>query len=129
VRSHFRRELHNPLELMRAWWPDADLSHITYNPKMKRRDRKYWRIEQAGGDGTLAHSVEMMQKLFLPLMNKTSYYLPDEPSDFRSVKDIRYAIGPVSHATVFGYVELRCGGEYPGQRERVRMPVISTLVF
>lgn len=121
--SDFKREKHNPIELMKMWWPDADLSHITYDPKMKASDREYWRIEESGGDGTLSFTIEMLQKALLPIINMCSTCKRTEPKDWRLVKGMKYTIGDMRHATVYGKVELRCGGKYHGQLERVRFPV------
>lgn len=121
--SAFKKEIHDPIELIRAWWPDADISHITYDKKMKASERDYWRIESSGGDGTLLFTIEMLQKALIPIVCKTTYGKTTAPKDMESVIDIKYTIGAMRHATVFGYVELRCGGKYPGQKERVRYPV------
>jgi len=40
---------------------------------------------------------------------------------------MRYVVGPMLLSTVFGVVDLKCG-RYPGQRERVRIPVICEVV-
>lgn len=117
--SRFTKQTHDPIELIKGWWPNADVSHIEYDPGMKASDREYWRIEQSGGDGTLLFTIEMLQKALLPLINKTTSYKPTAPD---VPCDIRYTIGSMRHVTVFGIVELRCG-RYPGQRERVRIPV------
>lgn len=127
--SDFTKAIHNPMEMIKEWWPDADISHIEYDPTMKRKDRQYWRIEQCGGDGTLLFSIDMMQKLLLRILNKDSWHIPSLPEDQSTVKDIKYTIGNISHATVFGKVELKCGGKYPGQCERVRMPVKCEYIY
>jgi hypothetical protein len=119
-----KREYHNPMELIKQWWPDADVSHITYDPEMRDKDRDYWRMEQSGGDGTLLFTIQMLQSALLPLLNKSTYFKRNEP-DWSKVKDIRYTIGKMRHVTVFGMVWLRCSttSKYPGQKERVRIPV------
>lgn len=50
VMCNFRKEKHNPIELIKKWCPDANIDHIIYDQNMKNRDRDYWRIEQSGGD-------------------------------------------------------------------------------
>jgi len=125
----FRRQLHNPIEFALLNWPDADISHITYDPNMKAGDREYWRIEQSGGDGTYAFTVEMLQKAILPILNRTTYFIDNPPTSWDDVIEVKYTIGDMRHVTVFGKVELRCGGKYDGQRERVRMPVKCEYVY
>lgn len=127
--SDFSRGYHNPMELIKQYWPDADTSHIEYDPNMKSADREYWRIESCGHDGTLMFTVEMFQKCLLPLLNRTTHYVSSAPDDWGKVKDIKYKIGRIRHAIVYGKVELRCGGKYPGLRERVRIPVICKYVY
>lgn len=123
--SGFRKELHDPMELIKTWWPDADVSHITYDPNMKAGDRDYWRIEQTGGDGTMTFTIEVLQKALIPLLNKSTFARKTEPKDWSKVRDIKYTIGKIRHVTVFGMILLRCSKthKYPGQRERVRIPV------
>lgn len=118
-----KKDKYDPIDLIKKWWPDADISHITYDKDMKIGGGDYLRIEQSGGDGTLSHTIQMIQKSLLPILNKESFTRNNEPSDWSKVKDIKYVIGPISHATVFGMVNLRCGGSFSGQRERVRYPV------
>ena len=129
--SDFRKELLDPMELIKQWWPDADVSHITYAPDMKGSERDYWRIEESGGDGTLLFTIEMLQKALLPLLNKTTCFKGSEPEDWAKVKDIKYTIGKIRHATVFGMIYLKCSKshKYPGLRERVRIPVKCEYVY
>jgi hypothetical protein len=121
--SNFTKELHDPMKLFEAWWPNVDVSHITYDPDMKASEREYWRIEQSGGDGTAMFTIEMLQKTLVPFLNRSTSYIPTNPEIWDDVKEIKYTIGKIRHVTVFGAVELRCGGTYQGQRERVRIPV------
>ena len=129
--SDFKKELHNPMELIKEWWPDADISHITYDSNMKSDERDYWRIEQSGSDGTVAFTIEMLQKALIPLLNKTTFSKITAPEDWGKVKDIKYTIGNIRHATVFGMIYLQCSktNKYPGQRERVRIPVKCEYVY
>lgn len=120
--SNFKKEYHNPLDLIKNFWPNADTSHIEFDPKMKANERDYWRIDQSGGDGTLLFTVEMLQKCLLPIVNKTSYCKATEP-DWSKVKGVKYIVGKMRHVTVYGLIELKCGGKYSGLRERVRFPV------
>lgn len=120
--AKWARERLNPIEHIKSWWPEADISHIEHDPKMKSRDRDYWIIRQSGGDGTLAFTIGMLQDALIPLVNKTTFFTRTKP-DWDHVVDFRYKIGDMRHVTVFGKVALRCGGVYPGLKERVRIPV------
>lgn len=123
---NFTRQYHNPLELIEQWGRNnVDLSHIEYDPTLKHG--QYSIIRQCGHDGTLFFTVEMMQKALLPLINKQSYWKKNTPKNWDDVIDIRYKIGRMKHATVFGKVKLQCG-TYPGQRERIRIPVICEII-
>ncbi len=126
--SDFRRDYHDPMELIKQYWPEADVSHIEYDPEMKAADREYWRIEGCGHDGTMMFTIEMLQKCLLPIVNMTTHFVPTEPSDASKLKAINYKIGKIRHVTVFGMVELRAG-RYPGQKERVRLPVVCEYVY
>lgn len=126
--SDFQRIHHDPIELIKQFWPEADISHIEYDPEMKSSDKEYCLIEQCGHDGTLIFTYEMLQKCLIPLLNKTTHYLPTTPKDWSKVKNIKYKIGKIKHAIVFGKVKLGAG-RYPGQRERVRIPVVCEYVL
>jgi len=124
----FTKQRHNPLELIAQYWPDANTSHITYDPNMK--DAEYHIIRQSGGDGTLSFTIEMLQEGLLNLVNGSSYYKKTEP-EWAKVKGIKYTVGDVKHATVFGMIYLKCSEthKYAGQRERTRIPVKCEYVY
>ena len=119
MKSSSSRDIINPMELITKWWPKADISHITYNPNMKSKDREFWRQDSAGHDGTLIFTIEMLYRLLIPLIQCSVYYKRTKPEH---IYNIHYTIGTIRHATVFGMVNLKCG-RYPGQTERVRIPV------
>ena len=98
---------------------------------MKAGDRDYWRIEQSGGDGTLIFTIKILQKALLPLLNKTTYYNQTPKADLDRAVDIKYKIGDMWHSTVSGMIYLKCskGHKYPGQKERVRIPVKCEYVY
>lgn len=127
--SKFRREKRNPIDLIRKFWPEASTDHITYDPDMKKGD--YSIIRQSGGDGTLLFTLAMLQSGLVSIVNQQSYWKPTEPKDWSKVKGIRYVVGPMRHATVFGMIYLKCSEtqKYPGKRERIRMPVKCEYVY
>jgi hypothetical protein len=128
MKNSFSKSRYNPIDLMRQWWPNADLSHIDYDPKMIKGD--YDIVRQSGGDGTLLFTIQMLQESLLPLVNKQSYFKPENPV-LENVVNIRYTIGPMKHVICFGMVELGGleGKKYPGQHERVRIPVCAYLEY
>lgn len=126
--SNFKREKHNPLNLIKNFWPDADATHIKYDPNLKKGDFNI--IRQSGGDGTLIFTLEMLQEGLINLMNKQSFPTSNEP-DWEKLKDITYTLGDMKHATVFGMIFLKCSKthKYPGQKERIRMPVKCEFIY
>jgi len=121
---------HNPLELIKKWWPNADVSHIEYDPSMSKGD--YSIIRQSSHDGTLLFTLQTMQEALLPIVNRQSYFKTEPPENWSDVVNIKYKIGPMRHAVVFGDFATsdECGRvhEHPGQRERVRIPVICEII-
>ena len=120
--SNFKKEKHNPIDLIKQFWPDAKTDHITYDPSMKKGE--YNIVRQWGGDGTLLFTLEMLQKGLVDIANGHSFFKKTEP-DWSKVKGIKYTVGDMRHVTVFGMLKLKCSKdrECPGQRERIRMPV------
>ncbi len=118
-----RRERHNPLELIEYFWPGISIDHITYDPKLRQGD--YYIIRQRGHDGTLWFTHEMLKDGLIDIAHGQGFYKKTEPPDWSQVQCIEYVIGPMRHVTVFGMIHLRCSRtqKYPGQRERIRMPV------
>ena len=113
----FERHRINPIDWMRArGWP---VDHITYDPKMRKGD--YSIIRGSTHDGTLLFTQELIEEALVHLAAKASFHKPRE-AEFNAAKDVRYVVGPMRMATVFGRVNLPAG-RYPGQRERVRIPV------
>ena len=127
--SDFKRERHNPVELIKEFWPDAPVNHITYDPEML--EGEYNVIRQTTSDGTLAFTLEMLQRGLIEIVNMQSLCIPTKPKDWSKVKAIKYTLGKMRHATVFGNVNLPCSStrKYPGQRERIRMPVKCEYIF
>jgi hypothetical protein len=125
----FKKQTHNPIDLIKRFWPEADVSHITYDPKLKKGDFNV--IRQSGGDGTLTFTLEMLQKGLIGIVKMESFCKSKEPSDWSKVKAIKYTVGSMRHATVYGMINLRCSSEhkYPGQRERIRMPVKCEYIY
>ncbi len=117
------RAKHNPIELIEYFWPGVLVGHITYDPELRRGD--YNIIRQCGHDGTLTFTHEMLMKGLVDIARGTSFCKKTEPADWSRVKHIEYVVGPMRHVTVFGMVYLKCSKtqKYPGQRERIRMPV------
>ena len=123
----WRREKLNPLEWMERLWPDADLSHIKFNPDA---EFQYFRAKQGGGDGTLLFFYQDMAELLAPFGNMTTFYKPDQPDgDLSGYGRIEYELGWVRAATVYGSIKLRCSETqtFPGEKYRMRVRVRATL--
>ncbi len=123
METSFKREIHNPIELIKSFWPDANTDHIKHDPKLKKG--QYKMIRGSGGDGTLEFTLEMMQDSLIHIVNGHSYFKSKKP-DFDKLKRITYTVGNARHATVYGMILLKCSKthKYPGQRERISFPVI-----
>lgn len=126
--SDFRKERHNPLELIKRFWPEASVKHITYDPSMRKGD--YYIIRQSRHDGTLLFTLELLQRGLIKVINKESYCTKTISRDLK-YKDIKYTVGPMKHSTVYGQVYLPCSKnhKYPGQAERIRMPVKCEYIY
>jgi hypothetical protein len=125
----FKKRTHNPIDLIANFWPNANINHITYDPKLKKGDFNV--IRQSGGDGTLTFTLEMLEKGLIGIVNMQSFCTSKEPKDWSKVKAIKYTVGSMRHAIVFGMLELKCSKDrkYPGQRERIRMPVKCEYIY
>lgn len=113
------RHFFNPI----AWLENrgVNCSHITFDPALKP---EYRIIRGTTHDGTLLFTEEVIGKALAPLANRSSFYKHTEP-DWEMVKEVRYTVGLARLATVFGQVMLPCSATqtYPGQRERITVPV------
>lgn len=129
--SDFSREFHNPIELIKEWWPEANIDHITFDPSFKSKDRDYWRVASSGGDGTYQFTIDMLKKCLLPLVNKSTYYNKISEEDILRAVDIKYVIGKVWHARVYGMIYLRCSKDrkYHGLKECARIPVKCIFIY
>jgi len=126
--SSFQKKTHNPLDLIKQFWPDANTSHITYDGSLRKGDFSV--IRESTHDGTLFFTLEVLQKALLGLVNGTSYCTSHDIDWDRLVK-VQYRVGSIRHAVVFGDVKLRCSDAqlYSGQRERIRMPVTCEYIY
>ena len=126
--SNIKKRKLNPISLIERFWPDADHSHIKYEPSLSMKNGQFDIVRQCGGDGAMSFVLEMLQNVLINPMNMDSYCKSDSV-DVKNLEKINYTIGPIYHSTVFGELELRCGGKYPGQRDRARMPVVCEYIY
>lgn len=118
--SSWERHRINPVEWMRKrGWP---VDHLTYDPKLRKGD--YSIIRGSSHDGTLLFTEELIERALVHLAMKASFHKPRQ-AEFEAAKEVQYTIGPLRLVTVFGTVDIPAG-RYPGQRERVRIPVRMT---
>lgn len=113
--SNWSRQRLNPVDQLKMLGLPCD--HITYDPKLRRGE--YDIIRGSTHDGTLIFTRELISKALINLADRSSYYKPKGWKE-----GMRYRVGPVRIATVFGTVNLPCG-RFPGERQRVTIPVIT----
>ena len=125
----FKKERHNPLELIKSFWPEANVDHIIYDPNLKVGDFNVTR--QSCGDGTLLFTIEMLQNALIGIARMEVCCISNAPSDPSKVNGIKYTVGSMRHATVYGMIKLKHNLDRgsSGQRERIRMPVKCEYIY
>lgn len=123
--SDWKRERGNPIAFFQRWYPDFTADNVTFDPNLRKGDYSINRRQST--DGTLALTLMQIEEILLLLTRRESFYRRNPP-DMERLRDIRYIIGPMRIATVFGKVVLGCSNgdetkRWPGQREGFRMPV------
>jgi hypothetical protein len=119
----FSRHKLNPVEqLQRLGW---DHEHVTFDPTLKRG--AYYILRESKHDGTVIFSEELLAKALMLITSQDSYWKGDEPY-WPTLKGIRYRVGWMKVAIVYGMVDLPIG-RYPGQRESIRMWVVPEYVY
>ncbi len=128
--NKFTKQKFNPLELIEKMTGvnSSQIPHVAYDPTLRRADCDYRIIRQQSNDGTLIFTHDLLLKTLAPVVEKTSYFKGNPPEEGRTLKDIKYTVGPLWLSTVFGTVDLPAG-HYPGQRERTRMPVKVEYIY
>ena len=120
--SSCQRERWDPVRYCRE--NGVEPTNITYDPKLRKGD--YSIIRQQSHDGTHIFFHDMMRTIVNLLLKRESYYAKNPPHE--GLRDIRYTVGPIRCAIVYGRVTVGCG-EISGQRERYRMPVKVEYVY
>ncbi len=94
---------------------------VTVNPKLtKETGAQYEIIRSSTHDGTMVFTKELLMSVLSPIVNRVSFFKPEEPTDMSKV---RYEIGLIKLETDFREkVTLPCG-EFPGQVEKTTLPV------
>ena len=128
MKTSYSRNRINPLEAIKFFWPNADISHIKHDAKLE--DKQYSIVRGSTHDGTLTFSNELLCNVLAPIVNKQSYFKATEPKDWSEVIDVEYVIGDIKQAIVFGnVVTIGDTSGYPGQRERLRLPVVCRYIY
>lgn len=91
-----------------AKWQGENDAHIAYDPDVVAQ---YERREGCSHDGTALFTVELAQRVLMPLMVGSSYFVPDGQPDGMVP---RYTVGRIKHITIYGDTDMR---------ERIIMPV------
>lgn len=120
--SGFSRKKENPITAIKYFWPDADISHITYDENLA--DYDYQVIRQMDYDGTLLLFQEFVAEALINIVQGNAYCTGTEP-EWSTVDHIEYIIGPVREVSVYGSFFFKCSKtrKFPGKRVRIRMPV------
>jgi hypothetical protein len=101
--------------------------HIKTNPDLTRLNGgQYDIVRGSKHDGTLIFTIELLERVIKPLINKESYFKEME-IEFELAKDVTYEVGLISVATIYGMVDLPIGRCH-GQRQRARLPVKCTII-
>lgn len=121
--ANFHRDRLDPLEQMRKrGWP---CEHITYDPKLRKGNCDYQIVRGSTHDGMLLFTLENIERALINIANRTSCKKSKQAEFEAAWPNVRYVVGPLLLATVYGRVKLPCSetSRYSGQRERVRIAV------
>ena len=111
-----RREWINPLDFLERYKGITDASQwITVDPNVTPQ---YRIIRQQVHDGCVDFTADLVMQALWPLVLRESYYAPDGVPEVLP----HYVVGMVRLAVAYGTVDLPVG-RYPGQRERLTLPV------
>lgn len=123
----FKKEIINPVEYLHNIY-GISCAHINFDPKLNRCDAQYQIIREQSSDGTLIFKYKMLEEVLNLLTSMSSYYKPHSPDSSRKLIGMRYTVGCMRLATVYGSVSLPAG-RFPGERNRVRISVIADFVY
>ena len=116
--KHFQRERLSLTEAFeRIGYPE--LVAIPWIKQDANVKPQYRIIRASKHDGTLVFSSDLLVDALKNLVYRRSYYKQEPP---REGLLPMYTIGTIRRCVVHGMVDLPCG-RYPGQRERVTIPV------
>lgn len=116
----FYKQKINPIEFLQK--EGCDVSHITFDPNLKKGD--YNIIRQCSHDGTLLFTHILLTNTLKNLVNKSSYCKKDN----NNYIDIKYKVGWLKLVTVFAKVQLPCGEQF-GEKQRTRLPVKCEYIY
>ena len=119
----FKKNRINPLHVIKGTWPEADVSHITFNPSL--RGGCFQVIREMQSDGTLLFTHQLLQEALINIVNGQSHKASDNV-DWVNLLQVKYTVGEIRMATVYGKVLLK---KFFGQRERVKMWVKCEYVY
>ncbi len=123
----FSRIKLNPVDVVRDRF-GVELNHIAYDPSLRKADCHYQVIRQTSHDGTSLFTHELLASALVEIAKMHSYSKKIPPKDWGKVIAIKYTLGPLWLTTVYGRVNLPAGN-YPGEKQRVRMSVVCEYVY
>ncbi len=107
------------MQIIKSFGLEASGGWIEYDPDLWVGD--YNIVRQMEHDGTGIFTRQLYGEVLFPILNRVSYG-KNEVKDPESIKSIRYTIGPMRIATVFGRIEIN-GLSMFGEKQRIRMAV------
>ena len=116
--SDFHRQrltLDQAMQAIGAEWNGEP--HITFDPAVQHQ---FVIRRGMAHDGTFAHRMQLIQTALMPLFQRSCYFKPmgELPAGMMPI----YTVGTIKLFSVFGLVDLPAG-RYPGERERIVIPV------
>lgn len=119
------REWVNPLELLtrlrESGYVTGPVSqHIVFDPTVNGRHCDYRIMRSSKHDGTYLFHLELIGKVLNPLLNRTSTRRGRE----NDAAPVRYRVGMMRCANVFGVMDTPWGRRGFCQRERLCLPVV-----
>lgn len=124
--SNFSKAIINPIEFIASIGLSTD--HITYDPDLWKGDYSINRGATHDGTGTFTHDLLLRTVLMVALGQS---YCTKHTIDFEALKGMKYTVGPIRLASVYGMVKLPISEQYKytGERQRTRMAVRVEYIY
>ena len=124
MEKNYKREKINPIDFMKKYGINKDISHIKFNPNLKNSESDFFRVKGSKHDGTMFFTFENIGNLLGVLILQESFSKKNPPDSNKDLISINYEIGYIKIATIFGQFN-----GFFGQRERCRINVKCEYVY